>query len=133
MRTKVLIPRILMLLYISAVAFLCFHRFSSMPSVPTTLLGIPMDKIAHFCMFLPFPVIAAMCFDKVPAKQWQIIAASIAVLAAGCVFAALTEIIQSRLSYRTGDKIDFLADALAMTIGSVATVVILTRKRNTNA
>lgn len=133
MRTKVLIPRILMLLYISAVAFLCFHRFSSMPSVPTTLLGIPMDKIAHFCMFLPFPVIAAMCFDKVPAKQWQIIAANIAVLAAGCVFAALTEIIQSRLSYRTGDKIDFLADALAMTIGSVATVVILTRKRNTNA
>lgn len=133
MRHKVFIPRILMLLYLSTVAFLCFHRFSSMPSVPTNLLGIPIDKIIHFCMFLPFPVIGAMCIDRVPSKKWQFIATSLGVLTAGCVFAALTEIIQSRLSYRTGDKYDFLADALAVIVGSMAAVVILTRKRKNDA
>ena len=57
-QTRSIIAKIVMLLYVVAVAYLCFANFHKLPEVPKTFLGIPMDKIVHFCMFFPFPILA---------------------------------------------------------------------------
>ena len=64
MKGRRIIARILFFLYIVTVLVLCFGRFKDVPSVPWTLLGIPSDKIVHFCMFFPFPILAFLAFDK---------------------------------------------------------------------
>lgn len=51
---------LLLLFYIGAVAFCCFWKFTSLPSLELKIFGIPKDKIVHFLMFLPFP-----CFQGI--------------------------------------------------------------------
>ena len=45
---RVWIFRVLTLLYIIAVAVLCFAKFSAMPPSPVSIFGIPADKVVHF-------------------------------------------------------------------------------------
>ena len=61
--------RILFGLYLVAVAVLCFARFPESEDVPKSLLGIPMDKIVHFLMFFPFPVLTYLAFDRYRGKR----------------------------------------------------------------
>ena len=93
--TRSIIAKIVMLLYVVAVAYLCFANFHKLPDVPKTFLGIPMDKIVHFCMFFPFPILAFFAYDK------------------------LTEIIQGSLPYRSQDIHDFGADLLSIGISGL--------------
>ena len=122
--TRALIFRILMLLYIFAVGFLCFNNFKDIPDeIPKSLFGIPIDKVVHFCMFFPFPVLGFFSFDH---RKWgtaQTIGNIISLAAYGCVFAGLTELVQSVLPYRTQDIADFKADALAVCIASVFVLI----------
>ena len=60
--------RILFAVYLAAVLVLCFGKFPSSEDVPKYLWGIPTDKIVHFLMFLPFPVLAYLAFDRYPGK-----------------------------------------------------------------
>ena len=55
MRQRIAI-RLLFILYIAGVLYLCFGHFDNTPSVPLTLWGIPTDKVVHFAMF--FAVVA---------------------------------------------------------------------------
>ncbi len=118
-----IIYRILLVAYLAAVAYLCFADFHDIPETEKTILGIRMDKIVHFLMFLPFPF---MVNFSLPAfiKKRRIIASSVVALACGAAVAALTEIVQSRLPYRSGDPADFLTDVIAMTVGTVAVLAI---------
>ena len=63
-RKRRIFARILFLLYLVAICILCFGKFSGSSDFPTSLLGIPSDKIVHFLMFLPFPILAFFAFDK---------------------------------------------------------------------
>ena len=50
-------------IYLVAVAALCFLRPSSLPEMNIkTFLGLPIDKVLHFLMFLPYPVLSGMSF-----------------------------------------------------------------------
>ena len=123
-RKRSVIFTIVMTLYLGAVAYLCFANFHKLPEAPKFLFGIPTDKIVHFCMFFPFPVLAYLAYDKLTDTPLKALAALISICAVGCIFAGVTEIIQGSLPYRTQDVKDFGADCLAIGIASVLTFII---------
>ena len=122
--TRSIIAKIIMLLYVVAVAYLCFANFHKLPDVPKTFLGIPMDKIVHFCMFFPFPILAFLAYAHLTQTPWHALAALISICAIGGIFAGITEIIQGQLSYRTKDINDFGADCLAIGLSGLLVFVI---------
>ena len=123
-RTRSLIFKLAMLLYLGAVAYLCFANFNKLPDVPRSFLGIPTDKIVHFCMFFPFPILAFLAYDKLTDTPLKAFAALLSICAIGCVFAGITEIIQGSLPYRTQDITDFRADCLAVVLAGLIVFVI---------
>ena len=119
-RRQLLYARILFAVYIIAVLVLCFGNFESTQEIPREFLGIPMDKIAHFLMFLPLPFLAFFAFDSYTEKFWSSVLWTSVTFVAGCLFAAATEIGQALLtSYRSGDPTDFRADLIAIALGSL--------------
>ncbi|MBR1872832.1 MAG: VanZ family protein [Bacteroidales bacterium] len=116
--------RILFVLYIAGLAFLCFGHFNNLPDVPRKLLGIQMGKIVHFCMFLPFPPLQFLAIDKYTVKPWHSLLMALGIFVLGCLLAAGTELIQGYLPHRTADHLDFRADALALAVSSLAVLII---------
>jgi VanZ family protein len=117
--------RIVFILYVMAVAWLCFGKFDSLPDVPRSLWDIPMDKVVHFLMFLPFPVLAFPAFVPSAESRLRTFAWTLGVFISGCLFAAATELVQARLlPFRTGDPADFTADLIALGVGSLLVFVI---------
>ena len=123
-RIRARIFQIILVLYIAAVGFLCFANFHQMSNVPRSFLGIGTDKIVHFLMFFPFPILAFFAYDRLTKTPWQALAALVSICAIGCAFAGLTEVIQETLPYRTKDLHDFGADCIAVGIASVLVFVI---------
>ena len=121
--TRSILFKIAMLLYVAAVAYLCFANFHKLPEVPKSLLGIPMDKIVHFCMFFPFPILAFFAYDKLTETPWQALAALLCICAFGGIFAGLTELVQGALPYRSQDVNDFGADLLSIGISGLLVFV----------
>ena len=119
-----IIQKTVFLLYLAAVAFLCFGHFDSIPQPPKFFLGIPADKIAHFFMFLPYSVLFYASFSWKTRKRWHSALLAAALLAAGCITAYMTEVIQGFTSYRSRDIFDFLADSMALAVSSIAAYVI---------
>lgn len=112
--------RVAFYLYLVAIAVLCFGKFSNMSPVSETLLGIPTDKIVHFFMFLPFPILAFLAYDKFTGTVKSVLIFALVTFLAGCLVAAATEIGQVYLTeYRSGDPTDFIADFLALLTGSI--------------
>ena len=127
-RRQLLQARILFGLYLVAVALLCFGKFDSSQDVPMDLWGIPTDKIVHFLMFFPFPFLACLAAGGYRGERWQATFRTVIAFLAGCAFAAATEWIQTWLSYRSGDPVDFGADALAILLGSVIVLFLVLAK-----
>ena len=112
--------RVAFYLYLIAIAVLCFGKFSNLPSVSNTILGIPTDKVVHFVMFFPFPILAFLAYDKFTGTVKSVLIFALVTFLAGCLIAAGTEIGQAYLTeYRSGDPTDFLADFLALLTGSI--------------
>lgn len=130
---KVWIIRVLLVLYLVAVAVLCFANFTKMPDVPRNFFGIPADKLVHFAMFLPFPILAFFSLDM---KRFGVVRTLIIIVllfGLGCLMAWGTEYYQGKLPYRTMDPADFKADRIALACGSVITFIIglfIHRKKN---
>ena len=127
-RRQLVISRILFAVYLIAVAVLCFGKFSSSNDIPKELWGIPTDKIVHFLMFFPFPVLAYLAFDRYKGKRRPAMVWATVAFLGGCAYAAFTELVQSRLSYRSGDPADFKADFLALAACSVIILIIILLK-----
>lgn len=122
--------RVLFFLYLAAVLVLCFAHFDSTPSVPLELLGIPTDKIVHFCMFLPFPFLAFLAFDKYTESVRSTLVFAGITFAAGFLLAVGTEWGQAHLTeYRSGDSRDLLADVLALALGTLCIIFWDIRKQ----
>ena len=123
-RKQLIIARIVFAVYILAVLVLCFGKFEGTEDVPLDLWGIPTDKIVHFLMFFPFPILAYLAFDRykgkrLPSLPWA------AAFVCGCAIAAGTELVQTRLSYRSGDPADFQADFLALLVSSLIVLFVI--------
>lgn len=118
---------ILFLLYLAAVAWLCFGSFKPSPKIPRSFMGYPIDKVIHFLMFLPFPVLGALAFDF--RSWWR--ALSISTLM-GNIIAFSFEHLQGRITkIRVTDPSDLNANFLGITVGIVIAVIIglLARKK----
>ena len=123
--------RILFVLYLIAVAWLCFGKFSSMSDVPRSLWGIPTDKVVHFLMFFPYPVLAFFAFSPRTKTVRSSLLWTIVTFLTGCAVAGATEIIQAKLlPYRMGDLNDFKADILALAVSSALVCLIDILKQN---
>lgn len=123
-KTIHLLSRILLVIYLVTLAYLCFGSFEHLPDVQKSILGIPTDKVVHFFMFLPFPIIAFLAFDKFTDTARAAVLAAVLTFAAGLVLAAATEYIQGLTPHRSKDAMDFLADALGLLTGSVTVLII---------
>jgi len=121
---KTILARILFLLYLAAIALLCFMHVDKLPDVQKFILGIPTDKIAHFLMFLPFPILAYLAYDHLTNKLSHAILFAIATLLLGLLLAYGTEYVQGKLPYRSMDINDFKADALAIAISCVGVFIV---------
>jgi VanZ family protein len=124
MRNKKLILRLLFFVYLAVVLFLCFGKFESSPDVPRSLLGIPADKLVHFCLFFPFPILAFLAFDKYTETPQSTFLFSGITWVLGLLLAVGTEWGQAHLTtWRNGDPLDLVADALGITLSTVLVII----------
>lgn len=73
MRKQRILAILLFILYLCAVAYCCFGRFKDLPQIgQDSLWGIPMDKVVHFIIFFPFPILCYAAFRPKSEKGWRI-------------------------------------------------------------
>ena len=124
------IYRVLLVLYLIAVCYLCFGNFSSIPKVSPSFLGIPTDKIVHFLMFLPFPLLVFQSFSRDGWSRRRSLFATGFTFLGGLALAGATEIGQSFTRHRSSDPLDFLADSTAIAVCSLIVLLIVLRNKN---
>ena len=133
-RPQTLTFRLLFFLYLAAVLVLCFAHFEQTPAIEWTLLGIPSDKVVHFCMFFPFPVLAYLAFDRYTDSVRKTLLFSAAALLVGFLLAFGTEWGQAHLTnYRSGEPMDLLADGIALFLSTLLVVFWDIRKQKKHA
>lgn len=115
-RKTYVIVTALFLLYIAAVLCLCLLNLSDKtPELPKYILGIPMDKLAHFLMFFAYPATGWLMLTynkRIKMRQGFIFPV---LLTTGLLFAAFTETAQGLFTtYRKPDNLDFVADAIGI-------------------
>ncbi len=127
--------RILFFMYLAGVLFLCFGHFDSTPSVPLSFFGIPTDKIVHFTMFFPFPILAFFAFDRFTDSVKSTLLFTGTTFIVGLILAFGTEWGQAHFTeYRSGDPMDLLADTLALFLSSVLVIVVdIVKQRKSSA
>jgi len=118
-RSSLIIARILFVVYLAAIAYLCLWNFQHLPHVSRSFFGIPTDKIVHFLMFLPYPILLYFAIGKKIGKPKMAILFILLIFISGCIIAAGTEYLQGKTSYRTADIKDFKADSISLAIGSL--------------
>lgn len=118
-KRKQTIWKVIMLLYLLAVAYVCFIPGDQVPQMPQWNLPVPMDKIIHFSLFLPFPIVAFFAFNV----RHKLVNIGLLLLT-GIALAGLTEIIQSFSPTRSMEATDFLADCLGVTFSCLLLTVL---------
>lgn len=109
--------------YIAAIALLCFMKTDSVPDVQFTIFGIPTDKLVHFCMFAPYPVLAFQTFHSRDVTLWRelVLLAVLSVFGLGLAYG--TEQIQGMIDYRSYEIADFYADSTGIAAGTLAVLI----------
>lgn len=110
-------------LYFAVMGFLCFYNFPESDEAPAKILGIPMDKIVHFLMFLPFPVVTIKTLHRSNGKAGRFFLFAFLMYSAGLIAAAGIEVLQSMTGYRTGDVMDFVADSAGLSLSTLFVVI----------
>ena len=107
-------------IYLAAVGVLCFIRPSSLPEMEIkTFLGLPIDKVLHFLMFLPYPVLSGLVFINREQKIPGITAIMLILAITGIGVAYGTEMIQAQTEYRSYEIADFYADMTGIAAGVI--------------
>ena len=111
------------LIYIMSILLLCLMDFSDVPEVRQEWFGIPTDKIVHFIMFFPFPILMTMVFGKSGWKLKTFLLFIISTVITGAMAGGVIELLQAGTGYRSCDISDFIADSLGTATGAVLTVI----------
>lgn len=111
-------------MYLAAIAYLCLWNFQNLPQVSRTFFGLETDKIVHFLMFLPYPILLYYSIGKRFTKHYRAILFILLIFVSGCAIAAVTEILQGQTEYRCADIKDFRADAISLAVGSLIVFII---------
>ena len=128
MKKKVILTRILFLLYLAAVIWICVYHFRDLSRFPHSIWGLHTDKLVHFALFFPFPIFAYLSYDKTRYNTGSSILFILATFILGFIVAGATEYVQRFLPYRTADETDMRADLIA--IGAGCLLVLIADLRN---
>ena len=113
-------------IYLAAVAALCFLRPSSLPEMNIkTFLGLPIDKVLHFIMFFPYPVLSGLSFMYRRFSLGRNFLILLVLTIAGAGLAYGTEVIQRETGYRSYDMGDYIADMAGMAAGAILTLIFI--------
>ena len=115
-------------IYLAAVVLLCVISTQNIPELPKSVLGIPMDKMTHFVMFLPFPILGYMAFRPDCKGIWRNFAVLGILCMIGLGFAFSTERLQSMTAYRSYELADMAADSAGIIAGSLMVTVQILRQ-----
>lgn len=110
--------------YLAAVAYLCFLKPGSIPVLQQFIFGIPTDKVIHFIMFLPYPVLAYISFRPDRKGILTHMLTFIAIIAVGAAMAMGVERLQIAAG-RNYDIKDFYANIVGMAAGAVTTIILI--------
>ena len=119
-------------IYLAAVIYLCLMKPDSLPQTELYLFGLPLDKVAHFLMFLPFPALAYMMLWEKGRKTWAELLILLSCLAVGVGLAFLTEHLQAMTQYRSSDIKDIYADMTGLGIGCIVVLINIAIKHIRN-
>lgn len=115
----------LLIFYIAALMFLCLADFGGVHMPPKFWFNIPSDKVVHFLMFFPFPIIAWL-FTKARIRsnaKW--LRMLLVIFFLGILLGFLTEMLQGMTGYRSKDYFDALADASGIFAGCLLIILFL--------
>lgn len=122
----------ILVLYLISVLTLCLIRPESIPEIEKDFLfGIPTDKVAHFLMFLPFPILTTISLtnDRMGIMSKISLLAIFSIMGVGFAFG--TEVLQEVTKYRSREIADVIADLAGIATGSIiAAVYLIFKKRN---
>lgn len=121
---------VLFCLYLTAVVILCFMKPDDLPSVEKYLFGIPIDKIAHFTMFLPYPILCSLSFMRHDMNKFRRMCVLAIIVITGIGMAYGTEVIQAHTGYRAYEIKDFYADMTGMCFGTLITLTYILIQKN---
>ena len=119
-------------MYLTAIGALCFMHGDSLPAIRGSFFGISADKIVHFLMFCPFIPLSFLTFSKSESSIGRHIILLIILMLIGGMIALSTELIQDKLSYRSYDIKDLIADCIGLAVGHVVIVLWLIIKHLAN-
>ncbi len=119
-------------IYLAAVIYLCLMKPDNLPQTELYLFGLPLDKVAHFLMFLPFPALAYMMLWEKDRKTWAELLILLSCLAVGVGLAFLTEHLQAMTQYRSSDIKDIYADMTGLGIGCIVVLINIAIKHIRN-
>ncbi len=115
--------------YIAAILTLCLMKPDNLPQPEIYFFGLPVDKVVHFLMFMPFPVLVYMMLFEKTRRKWQDLLILTGGLALGLCAALGTEFLQSLTQYRSADIHDVHADLLGICLGGfIVLMIIILRK-----
>ncbi len=120
---------VLFCIYLAAVILLCVIKTDNLPELPKSFLGIPLDKLTHFAMFLPFTILGYGAFHPTTDGFWRKVVVLSILLLCGCVFTFATERLQALTSYRSYELLDMAADGSGLLAGALATLIFIATKR----
>lgn len=117
-------------IYIGAILYLCLTKPDNLPQTEFLIFSLPADKVAHFTMFLPFPILMYLMFFDRSRSRWQDMLILVAAIALGIGAAFGTEYLQALTQYRSSDINDTFADMKGLSTGAMIVLThILLRKR----
>ena len=96
--------------------------------MPSLWFGLPADKVGHFLMFMPFPILAFLTFETEGMTVGRKFLLLAVLMTVGAGLAMGTEHIQAQLAYRAAETGDFYADAAGLVIGGAAVLLFILRK-----
>ena len=124
-RKSTIIWRLSTILYLAIVAFLCFAPSDTFPQVKEWSFFIPVDKLVHFSMFIPLPIMFYASVGRRKGSLKRIYLRIILILLISCIIAGSTELLQGLSPNRSTDFYDFIADTVGIAFSCLLLVLYL--------
>jgi len=117
------IARILFVLYVGAMLTLCLIQLRDLGHIVIPIRGIPTDKLFHWLMFIPFPILFYIGFHNGKGKYWKLTLYIVEVLFFAATLAWSIELLQGLVGYRSKDVLDFNADLAGIVTGLIPVIL----------
>jgi hypothetical protein len=112
-------------LYLGLLFFLSLYPFSSTPvDMSKYLLGIRTDRIVHFIMFFPLPLLSGCVYELSRLKFKRRYCKYILIFSVSVVIASLTEFLQGISAFRDFDYIDLVANWFSIIVSSLLLIPV---------